>query len=322
MVYIEVPQWARWIRVSGAYSMDDESKGMVLIGITVFLWSTIEVVTKLAHASVPPLTIAFLRFFIGGLFLSPLVFIFWRSIDWSKVGLRDWITLVLLSFIGITCTFSLYHIALIWIDASSVATLVSMVPLFSAPISFVVLKERLGKVAVLGLLMGGAGITMIFISEERSISSLIAVGIMCIAVLCFSLYAVLMKPLNEKMDARVTTSLSLLLGGLLLIPVLLFDGDPLIRRMDLASMAYIGYLSVVAVGVAYLFYFMGLHKVKVAKGNSLLYLKPLLATVLAAFVISEFPSLIRMLAIALITLSVYLVVRGDRIQKRLFGDRN
>ncbi|MFO8051272.1 MAG: DMT family transporter [Thermoplasmatota archaeon] len=298
--------------------MDDEDIGMALIGVTVFLWSTIEVFTKLAHASLPPLTIAFLRFLIGGLFLFPLVLIYRRKVNWKKVGPREWAQLFLLAFLGITCTFSLYHIALVWIDASSVATLISMVPLFSAPISYIILRERIGYVAVTGLLMGGVGILVIFLSEERGLTSLMAVCLMCIAVSCFSVYAVLMKPLNRKMDARVTTSMSLFVGGLLFIPILVLDGAPLIRPMDLSTILYVAYLSLIAVGVAYLLYFLGLHKVKVAKGNSLLYLKPLLATVLAVLVLNELPNLLRSIAIILITVSVFLVVRGERIQNRLF----
>ncbi|MEA3560126.1 MAG: DMT family transporter [Candidatus Thermoplasmatota archaeon] len=296
--------------------MKDESYGMVLIGITVFLWSTIEVVTKLANSSLPPLTIAFLRFILGGLFLLPLVFIYWKRVEWARIRGRDWTQLVLISFLGITCTFALYHLALTWIDVSSVATLVSMVPLFSAPISYVVLKEKIGYVASTGLVMGAVGVLLIFLSEERSQRAMVAVSIMCIAVVCFTLYAVLMKPLNKKMDARVTTPLSLIIGGVLFIPILLLDGAPLYRPMDLETGLQVGYLSFIAVGVAYLFYFMGLHRVKVAMGNSLLYLKPLLATILAFIVLSDHPSAVRIAAILVITVSVYLVIRGDRIQER------
>jgi drug/metabolite transporter (DMT)-like permease len=287
----------------------------MLIGVTVFLWSTIEVTTKLIHSQLPPLTIAFLRFVLGGVFLIPVVIINWKKVDRGNVNVKDWIVLILLSFVGITGTFSLYHVALYWIDASSVATLVSTVPLFSAPLSVLILKERIGGIGIAGLLMGGAGILLIYLSEEFSIESLIAVSIMCVAVACFSIYAVLMKPLNRKMDPRITTSLSLLIGGLMMVPVLLFDGAPLFRPVPPLYLVYLLFLSFFAVGLAYLFYFMGIDRVDISRGNTLMYLKPMLATVIALVVLTEVPTILRIVGIVTITISVYVVIREKKLLK-------
>ncbi len=285
----------------------------MLIGVTVFLWSTIEVTTKLIHSQLPPLTIAFLRFVLGGIILVPVVILNWKKVDWKKVRSKDWVVLVLLSFVGITGTFSLYHVALYWIDASSVATLVSTVPLFSAPFSVIILKERIGRIGVAGLLIGGAGVLLIYLSEEFSMESVIAVSIMCIAVSCFSIYAVLMKPLNRKMDPRITTSLSLFIGGLMMAPILLIDGAPLFRPVPVVSLIYLLFLSFFAVGLAYLFYFMGIDRVDISRGNTLMYLKPTLATIIAMVVLSEVPSVIRIVGIVTITVSVYVVIREKRL---------
>lgn len=299
--------------------MRKEIIGMGLIGVTVFLWSMIEVITKLIHSALPPLTIAYLRFFLGGLFLLPLVLVYRKKVDWHNVTRRDWIKLVLLSFLGITCTFSLYHIALYWIDASSTATLIAMVPLFIAPVSFIALKERMGPVAIIGLLLGGAGVLMIYFSEESGPRSIIAVAIIMVAVFCFSVYAVLMKSLNEKMNPRVTTSLSLFMGGVMMIPIVLLDGEPLIRPMEPLSWVYLIFLSFVAVGLAYLLYFIGLEKVQVSTGNSLMYLKPMIATFFAWIILGEEPSLIRIIAIIVVSVSVFMVIREKlvRIKSKL-----
>jgi drug/metabolite transporter (DMT)-like permease len=290
--------------------------GMGFIGITVVLWSMIEVMTKLIHSALPPMTIAYLRFILGGMFLLPVVMIYRRKVDWSKVNGKDWLILVLLSFLGISCTFSLYHIALYWIDASSTATLIAMVPLFAAPVSYFLLGERMGPVAIIGLLIGGGGVLMIYFSEESGVHSMIAVGILMVAVFCFSVYAVLMKPLNRKMDARITTSLSLLMGGIMMMPIVLLDGAPLLREIPAISWAHLFFLSFVAVGLAYLLYFMGLERVQVSTGNSLMYLKPMLATLFAWMILGDAPSTIRIIAIIVVSISVFMVVREKLITVR------
>jgi probable blue pigment (indigoidine) exporter len=290
--------------------------GMGFIGITVVLWSMIEVITKLIHSALPPMTIAYLRFVFGGIFLLPLVIFYWKKVNWKVVTRRDWVVLVLLSFLGISCTFSLYHIALYWIDASSTATLIAMVPLIAAPVSYLLLGERMGLVAVIGLLIGAAGVLMIYFSEESGANSLVAVCILIVAVFCFSVYAVMMKPLNKKMDARVTTSLSLLMGGIMMIPIVILDGAPLFRTIPTISWVHLFFLSFVAVGLAYLLYFMGLERVQVSTGNSLMYLKPMLATLFAWVILGDEPSLIRIIAIVVVSTSVFMVVREKLITAR------
>ncbi len=266
-------------------------------------------VTKIIHSTLPPLTIAYLRFVLGGLFLLPVVVMNYKKVDWTRVHVKDWLSLVLLSFIGITGTFTLFHIALYYIDASSAATLIAMVPLFVAPLSFFILKERMSLLKISAVIVGGVGILMIYLSEERGFESLLAVLIMCVAVSCFSIYAVLMKPLNKKMDPRVTTSLSLLLGGIMMIPILLVDGAPLWRPLPISSLLFLLFLSFIAVGLAYLLYFIGLERIDVSTGNSLMYLKPIIATFLAWAVISEEPPLLRIIGILIISISVFLVIK-------------
>lgn len=300
--------------------MRKEVEGMLFIGGTVFLWSMIEVITKLMHSALPPLTIAYLRFLLGGIFLLPVALVYGRKVNWTAVHWRDWAAFFLVSFLGISCTFTLFHVALYWIDASATATLIAMVPLFIAPLSIVFLKERMGAIGMLGILLGSAGILLIYFSEESGMRSVYAICLVLIAVSCFSIYAVFMKPLNRKTDPKVTTSLSLFLGGVMMVPIVIFDGSPLIRPLGLSSWLLLLFLSFVTVGIAYLLYFMGLERVNVSTGNSLMYLKPLIATSLAWVVLKENPSIMRMVAIFLISISVFLVVREKRIRSWL-GDR-
>jgi len=294
--------------------MRDRNIGIALMGVTVLLWSTIEVVSKVIQDDIPPMSIAFLRFFIGGIFLLPLVIKDGRRIDLKSLGWRDVIRFILLSFLGITGTFILYHKALYWIDASAVATLVSMVPLFVAPISIYYLKEKLGVISLIGLTLGALGIFILYQSGESGSNSLIGSLIMILAVFCFSVYTVLMKPINDKTDPKVTTPLSLLVGSFMMIPFLVFEGDPLlVSGITWPSIAGILYLSIFTVGLAYLFFFMSLEKLIISKGSSLLYMKPAIASLIAWIFISEYISPIRIASIVIITFSVYFTVKEEQV---------
>ncbi len=282
-----------------------------MIAITVVLWSTIEVLSKLIQADLPPLTIGFLRFFIGGAALLPLALIYGRRVDLKKVSAKDWVLFGLLTFLGISLAFSLFHTALYWLEASAAATIISTVPLFTAPLSVLLLRERFGPLAWIGLLLGGGGIFLVYISESHNWKALVGTALMVVMVLCFSIYSILMKDLNRKMDPRFTTPLSLFIGSLFMVPFLVLDGSPLFRPMTAASWSYLFLLSVVAVGIAYLIYFVGLSRVSASKGNSLMYIKPFMAGILAVIFLGEWPSAVRISSIIIVTLALYLII-GDR----------
>ena len=129
-------------------------KGIIYLFITVFLWSTIEVVSKPLNGRIDPLWIAFLRFFIGGIFLMPLVLMHWKKVEWKKVNVREWAMFILLTFLGITAAFILFHEALAGISATAAATIISTTPLFIAPLSIVLLRERMGYLGLVGILIG------------------------------------------------------------------------------------------------------------------------------------------------------------------------
>ena len=87
----------------------------------------------------------------------------------------------------------------------------------------------------------------------------------------------------------------------MMIPILLVDGAPLWRPMPISSLLFLLFLSFIAVGLAYLLYFIGLERIDVSTGNSLMFL--------AWAVISEEPPPLRIIGILIISISVFLVIK-------------
>lgn len=294
-------------------------KGIIYLVVTVFLWSTIEVVTKPLNERIDPLWIAFLRFFIGGLSLLPMVLMTWRKVDWKEVGWRHWALFLILTMMGITAAFILFHEALTGISATAGATLISTTPLFIAPLSFLLLKERMGYVGIAGIVIGAAGILLLVVVEEHNeIRMLSSPFLILFSVVLFSAYTVGMKHLNTRMNSRVTTPLSLFLGSIMMLPFIALKGVPLtVERMTPLAWGGILYLGIVAVGVAYMLYFIGLESVEASSGSSFIYLKPTIAALLAWPFLSEVPTLTTVVSIFLVSFSVYMVVAEAGIRRIL-----
>jgi drug/metabolite transporter (DMT)-like permease len=295
------------------------AKGIIYLVVTVVLWSTIEVVTKPLNERIDPLWIAFLRFFIGGLFLLPLVFKTWRKVDRRKVGLKEWGLFLVLTLMGITAAFILFHEALTGISATAGATLISTTPLFIAPLSFLLLKEKMGFVGIAGIVIGAAGVLLLVIVEDHhEIRLLSSPFLILFSVVLFSAYTVGMKYLNTRMNARVTTPLSLFVGSIMMLPFIALKGVPLtVERMTPLAWGGIIYLGVVAVGVAYLLYFIGLESIDASSGSSFIYLKPTIAALLAWPLLGEVPTLTAVVSILLVSFSVYMVVAEAGVRRIL-----
>ncbi len=296
-----------------------EGLGYALITMTVVLWSMIEVISKLIQADLHPMTIAFLRFFIGGLCLLPFALFYARNNKWKELRARDWVSFLLLSFLGISLTFSLFHLALYWMDASSTAVIISTVPIFAAPTAFFFLGERLRPIALVGIVLGGAGVFIVYLSESSTWRSALGTLMMLVCVIAFTVYSVLMKKLNQRMDPRFSTPTSLWLGSLMMAPLLLLERAPLFRPLPLQPLLILLFLSVFGVGASYMFYFMGLSRVKASKGVSLMYLKPFLAGFFAVLILKEAISLQRAISIVFVGLSLYLILEEGRVRELIKG---
>ena len=90
----------------------------------------------------------------------------------------------------------------------------------------------------------------------------------------------------------------------------------MIRPLETIGYVQLGYLAFVAVGLSYLLYFMGLERTKVVKGNSLLYLKPVLAGTLAWLILGDELTPARIASVVLITFSIYFVIKGNILKKK------
>jgi drug/metabolite transporter (DMT)-like permease len=142
---------------------------------------------------------------------------------------------------------------------------------------------------------------------------------MLVCVIAFTVYSVLMKRLNRRIDPRFSTPASLWLGSLMMVPLLLLERAPLYRPLPLQPFLVLLFLSVFGVGASYMFYFMGLSRVKASKGVSLMYLKPFLAGFFAVIILQEAISIQRAISIVIVGLSLYLILEEGRVKELIKG---
>ena len=264
--------------------MQSDKKGYLAIFTTISLFSTIEVAVKLMGTnSIDPMFLAFLRFFVAGIFLTVPNFKKLQEID-----KKDWVTIIVLALIGLGGTFSAYHYVLPISDASKVALIFSMNPIFASIFAIFILNEKLTSRTVVSLILGFIGVYIVsFGFKFITFDTILAPSLMVISAIGFGFYTTLSKKVVKKYGATLTTGIVFVIGSLTFLPFI----NSFTISYTKETVAILIYLIFFTTLLGYILYFYGLKKIDISIGTLLFYLKPIFSTILAIFILHEKPNI-------------------------------
>jgi drug/metabolite transporter (DMT)-like permease len=176
-----------------------------------------------------------------------------------------------------------------------------------------VLRERISKTNMAGLLLGIAGATLLVSAKENSGSgSNILLGDMMIALnaIAYAIYFVLVRPLMQVYHPVHVIRWVFTLGAVMMIPV----GWSEFAAVNWSSFATgdwmaLGFVVLAGTFLAYLFNIYGLQHLGAAVTGAYIYSQPLMTVIIAMVFVGEKLSLSKIIAAALIFTGVYLVSR-------------
>lgn len=147
-------------------------KLLALLGLilTNLFWASNAVIARYIAADIPPLTLAFLRWFIAFLILLPCV---WSSLykDWDKnsaiIQQRCWV-IVVLGILGIAIFNTVLYLAAHTTTAVNITMVSSSLPLVTLLMSFIMLKTLPDRWQIIGITVSLLGVCIIISSGELS----------------------------------------------------------------------------------------------------------------------------------------------------------
>src|SRR5665647_3336041 len=234
-----------------------EKKVLLYIFLTAFLFGTMEVALKLAGSEMDSFQLTFLRFMIGGIFLIPFAV---KENKKNKVRLhyRDLAWVLLLGVLCIPLSMLFFQLGIMKSNASTAAVLMSVSPLFTTVFAYVILKEKLNRSKVAGLLAGLTGIVfMIRPWDIQGGNTITGAVLMMLAAAIFGLYSVIGKIKIERIGIITQTCLSFIAGSLVLLVIMISMGRPILTGI-LDNLIMVLYISVFVTGFGYYFYFMAI----------------------------------------------------------------
>jgi len=258
-----------------------KKKGYMLLGITILMFSTLEVVTSTLNGLINPLQLTFLRFLIGGVVLLPLVIK-----KKEKLRAKDLLFFLALGILNILISMGSLQLSISMGKASTAAILISSNPIFVLLFSSILLKEKVTFNRIICILLGIAGITLIIYKGNVGGDTAVSLTLAIIASLTFGLYTVLGKLKSEGINSITMICLSSIFGSLMYVPILLWRGIPLFNIPQGAFLKIL-YLGVFLSGIAYVTYMEALRILSASKGAMVFFLKPVIASMLAVVFLGE-----------------------------------
>lgn len=192
--------------------------------LAVSIWAGNTIVSKMASGAIPPGVIAFDRWLIAFIILTPFIARdAWRH---RRIIGGHFPKLAILGFLGMAMCQGLGYYAAGFTSATNMAILLSLVPLLTLMLSALFLSEKPSTLAILGGLLSLCGIFVVLGQGQPSLLLSQGIGrgdvIMLLAVLAYTAYGVLLRhwsiplPVWTSIYVQIATAVVFLLPSYLL----------------------------------------------------------------------------------------------------------
>lgn len=250
------------------------------------IWGAAFPIYKFTLEVIPPFTFVFLRFFLGALILFPFVY---KNL---RVKLKDWFTLILLSFLGITLTISFLNFGLKLSSSINAPIILSASPIILIIGSFFLLKEKLRTKIVFGTLISFLGVLTIVLMPvfKQGLDGTVTGNLFLVFAMFFSvIHALLLKKILPKYSALSIAFWSFLIGAIPMLPFVMTEFNQTYWVQNLNQQIILGLIFsvVLATVIAHSFFAFGIKYIKASEVGIFSYIDPIATAVVAFYLLHE-----------------------------------
>jgi len=295
------------------------TKAYLALAIVCFVWGTTYLAIRVGVATFPPFLFSAIRQLLaGGLFLL-LLWLLKFSIQVSGKALRQQ---AIAGVLLLTFGNGLISWAGRYIPSGLAALLVAIMPVYVVLINLVwnKEKEKLNSQVITGMLLGCAGLVLIFrdnLSDLANTAYLSGIIIALLASLCWAFGTVYTKQNRSSAHAFVNAAIQMCSGGLaLLLFSAFFDDFSELSSISVNSLWALAYLIVFGSIISYGCYLFALERLPAGLTSIYAYINPIVAILLGYFILDEKLTWFTGLACVSIAGGVYLMNRGYNANKK------
>ena len=294
--------------------MNKDFSGHLAALLTIFIWGTTFISTKILLTDFKPIEILFFRFLIG---LFILILIYPKRL--RKTTKKQELTFALTGLCGVTLYYLLENIALTYSMASNIGVIISIAPFFTAILSHFILKEEtLNQNFIIGFMAAMMGIMLISFNGSSNFK-LNPLGdiLALLAALVWAVYSILTKRISDYGYSTIQVTRRTFMYGVTFMFLTLI---PLGFKLDLGRFSnpiYLGNILFLGLGASALCFVTWNMAVKIlgaVKTSIYIYIVPVVTVVTSIIVLHEQITLMALIGTVLILIGLFLSQKRE-VQK-------
>lgn len=208
-------------------------------------------------------------------------------------------------------------------NASTAAVIFCVNPLFTMFFAHFITEEKLNRTKVIALTIGLVG--MVFMINPFNMApgnTALGVTFSFLAALTFGLYSAMGRITVHKLGGITQTAIGFVLGSVVMLPLLLIMGKPIIDGINPGNILMVLYFGVMITGIGYLTYFLAMAKSDASTASIVFFVKPAIAPIIAVIVLKEVITISGLIGIILIFVGSYINLREQKAKRGKINESN
>lgn len=290
------------------------AKAIFALALVCFFWGTTWIASKEGVRHMPALQMAGIRQLLGGLCYVLFFVIKGAALPKGK----EWIPVLVLSFLNFIMSNALSTWALNYISSGLGAIMGAIFPLWLVVIGFFASREKMPAKAIMGLLLGFAGVCIIFYEHLHDFGNpkfLFGICISLAATWTWAFATLYTKKQAASFNPYFSLGLQMVISGIFLLSFTGITHSPTAKEptfiaftsIPWQSWAAIAYLVIFGSLISFIAYLYALQHLPTEQASIYAYINPVVAVLLGAMIFGEKLTFFIGIGGAVALLGVYLV---------------
>lgn len=263
----------------------------IFLVLATILWGGNFVIGRAVSGEIPPITLAFFRWCVAFLVFFPIAYKQVKA-DIHQFK-KHWKVVLVLSITGVACFNTLVYIGVHYTTSINASLMNSLTPIFIYILAFLFLKSRVTRLQIVGTFISLIGV--LFILSDGKMENIIHFSfnigdlIVLVAVLCWSIYSLLIKQYANELPSFSTFLVTIGIGAILLLPFSMFELTTSLETINwsMKTVSAVLYVGIFASIVAFLSWNYGVVQMGASRASIFLNFIPVFSSIFATIFIDE-----------------------------------
>lgn len=274
------------------------------------IWSSAFSSARIIVADASPLASLAVRFFLSGLIGVAIARALGQS--WTMTT-GQWRAVIIFGVCQNAIYLGLNFVAMQWVEAGFASIIASTMPLMVAFATWVILRERLPALGMLGLLLGFLGVVLIMQARLSAGVDVFGTVLCIIGAIALSTATLMMRGASSGGNLMMIVGLQMFIGSAVLAFASLLIEDWYVSFSPAWIIAF-AYTTLVPGLLATWIWFALVARIGAIKAATFHFLNPFFGVAIAALLLGESLSIRDVIGVAIITIGI-LAVQLSRVQK-------